>query len=97
MELTVGDWQRPGMLGDLQNVGILLTGQLPNRNILPSPKLPVRAHVSVGWEGRESHPRLALNSEFVKVLVVVIQSCLTFCNTMDRNPPGLALLTFWVR
>ena len=69
--------KRSGMLGDLQNVGILLAGQLPNRNILPSPKLPVRAHVSVGWEGRESHPRLALNSEFVKVLAVVVQSCPT--------------------
>lgn len=60
MELTVGDWQRLGTLGDFIDVNVLLAGQLPNRNILPSPKLPAHAHVCAGWTAGKSHLDLHL-------------------------------------
>ena len=92
MELTVGDWQRPGTLGDLQ--------MLISLSLLVNFLIEIVSHLlnCLCWVGRQdSHPRFALNSEFVKVVVVVAQSCLTLRNTMDCSPPGSALLTFWVR
>ena len=97
MEHTVGDWQRPGTLGDLQmsislsllvNFLIEIFSHLLNCLCMHTSVLGGKAGILI----------LDLHlTQNLSVLVVVAQSCLTLCNTMDCSPPGSALLTFWVR
>lgn len=95
--LTVGDQQGPAV-GRFTDISIFLfTGQLSNRSSLRSPAVPVPAWVCAGWGGRESHPRSALNSEFVKLSTVDILGqkvlccggclCPACCETFSRIYP----------
>lgn len=91
-----------GWLAGTWNVGrfidasiFLFARQLPNRNILPPPEPPAHIHVCVGWRGRESHPRFALNSEIVKLsttdilgqIVLCCGGCPEYCGTFSRIYP----------